>query len=49
MKNKVKFSDDTTLETEGVNDVSIERRDAKQYLINDVLYIPGIKFNLLSI
>lgn len=49
MKNKVKFMDDTTLAAERINDVSIERRDGGHYLINDVLYIPIIKCNLLNI
>lgn len=47
--NKVKFVDVTTLAAEGINDVSIKRKDNKHSLINHELYITGIKCNLLSI
>lgn len=43
IKNKVNFMDDTTLAVEGIDDVSIERRDGKHCLIKDVLYILEIK------
>lgn len=49
MKNKVKFTNDTTLKDDGINDIFITRRDSGHSLIKDVLYIPGIKCNLLSI
>lgn len=49
MKNKVKFTDDTTLAADGIGDVLIMRTDGGHYSINDVLYIPGIKCNLQSI
>lgn len=49
MKNKVMFADDTTLEADGIDDVLIVRRDAGYSLIKYVLYILGIKFNLLCI
>lgn len=45
----MKFADDTTLTVEGISDVSIERRDDGHSLITNVLYIPRIKCNLLSI
>ncbi|XP_058732918.1 uncharacterized protein LOC131604499 [Vicia villosa] len=48
-KNKVKFAEDTTLEADGVSDVLIMKRDCGHSLIKDVLFIPGIKCNLLSI
>jgi hypothetical protein len=48
-KNKVKFADDTTLSAEGVGDVLIGRKNGGHSRIKDVLYIPGIKCNLLSI
>ncbi|XP_058771127.1 uncharacterized protein LOC131644592 [Vicia villosa] len=48
-KNKVKFTDDSTLMAEGVGDVLIEKKDGGHSMIKDVLYIPGIKCNLLSI
>lgn len=49
MKNKVKFTDDTTLADDGIDDVLIMRRDDGHSLIKYVLYILGIKCNLLSI
>ncbi|GAU26641.1 hypothetical protein TSUD_102510 [Trifolium subterraneum] len=49
MKSKVKFGNDSTLAAEGVGDVLIMRKDSKQSLISNVLYIPGMKSNLLSI
>ncbi|XP_058784891.1 uncharacterized protein LOC131659762 [Vicia villosa] len=48
-KNKVKFADDSTLMAEGVGDVLIEKKDGGHSMIKDVLYIPGIKCNLLSV
>ncbi|XP_050908772.1 uncharacterized protein LOC127122490 [Lathyrus oleraceus] len=48
-KSKVKFADDTTLSAEGVGDVLIGKRNDGHSRIKDVLYIPGIKCNLLSI
>lgn len=49
MKNKVKFTNDTILEADGIGDVLIIRRDDGHSLIKYVLYIPGIKCNLRSI
>ncbi|GAU30941.1 hypothetical protein TSUD_143890 [Trifolium subterraneum] len=49
MKSKVKFGNDSTLAAEGVGDVLIMRKYGKQSLISNVLYIPGMKSNLLSI
>ncbi|XP_073221577.1 uncharacterized protein [Cicer arietinum] len=48
-RSRVKFADDTTLAADGIGDVLIMRRDGGHSLIKDVLYIPGIKCNLLSI
>ncbi|XP_050902007.1 uncharacterized protein LOC127109385 [Lathyrus oleraceus] len=48
-QSKVKFVDDTTLSAEGVGDVLIGKRNGGYSRIKDVLYIPGIKCNLLSI
>ncbi|XP_050888925.1 uncharacterized protein LOC127094097 [Lathyrus oleraceus] len=48
-KSKVKFADDTTLSAEGVGDVLIGKRNGGHSRIKHVLYIPGIKCNLLSI
>ncbi|GAU32405.1 hypothetical protein TSUD_220940 [Trifolium subterraneum] len=48
-KNKVKFANDSTLNAEGVGVVCIRSKTGDQAFINDVLYIPGIKCNLLSV
>lgn len=48
MKNKLKFVADTTLTADGIGDDLIIRRDNGHSSIKDVLYIPGIKSNLLS-
>lgn len=48
-KNKVKFTNDNTLVVEGIGDVLIMRKDEKRSVISNVLYIPGMKINLLSI
>ncbi|XP_050918413.1 uncharacterized protein LOC127135821 [Lathyrus oleraceus] len=48
-KSKVKFADDTILSAEGVGDVLIGKRNDGHSRIKDVLYIPGIECNLLSI
>ena len=49
MKNMVKFANDNTLADEGIGDVLIIRKDGKRLVISNVLYIPGMKSNLLSI
>lgn len=49
MKNKVKFADDTTLAVDCIGDVLIMKKDGGNSLIKYVLYISGIKCNLLSI
>ncbi|WJX37101.1 hypothetical protein P8452_24905 [Trifolium repens] len=48
-ENKVKFANDSTLSVEGSGIVCIRSKDGRQAFINDVLYIPGIKCNLLRI
>ena len=48
-KNRVRFADDTTLAADGVGDVLIMKKDVSHSLIKYVLYIPGIRCNLLSI
>lgn len=49
MKNKVKFKNDNTLTSEGIDDVTIMRKDNKKSVISNVLYMPGMKINFLSI
>ncbi|XP_058759183.1 uncharacterized protein LOC131632455 [Vicia villosa] len=46
-KNKVKFTDDTTLTVDGTCDVLIIKRGDGYSLSKDVLYIPEIKCNLI--
>lgn len=46
MKNKINFTDDTTLMVDGISDVLIIRRDGGYSLIKHVLYIPGINVTL---
>ncbi|PNY15026.1 hypothetical protein L195_g011716 [Trifolium pratense] len=48
-KNEVKFANDSTLNSEGVGVVCIRSKNGEQSFVNDVLYIPGMKCNLLSI
>ena len=45
----VKFVNDNALEAEGIGDVMIMRKDGKRSVISNLLYIPGMKNNLLSI
>lgn len=49
MKSKVRFANDSALAAEGIGDVLIKRKYGKHSLISNVLYIPGMKSNLLSI
>ncbi|XP_019455136.1 PREDICTED: uncharacterized protein LOC109356264 [Lupinus angustifolius] len=48
-QSSIKFADDNTLEVEGTGDVVILRKNGSSALIFDVLFIPGVKCNLLSI
>ncbi|GAU45882.1 hypothetical protein TSUD_401080, partial [Trifolium subterraneum] len=47
--NQVRFANNITMAAKGMGDVSIKRKDGKYSMISNVLYIPGIKCNLLSI
>ena len=49
MKNMVKFENENTLAAGGIGDVLIMRKDGKMSVISNVLYIPGMKYNLHSI
>lgn len=49
LKKKVKFVDDSTLAVEGIDDVSIKRMNGEHSLIKNVMYIQGIKCNIISI
>lgn len=48
-KNKVKVANENTPYTKGIGDVLIRRTDGKISIISNVLYIPGMKSNMLSI
>ncbi|XP_045828918.1 uncharacterized protein LOC123920669 [Trifolium pratense] len=45
----VKFADNNSLAVQAIGDVTIKRKDGKCSVISGVLYIPGMKCNLLSI
>ncbi|MCH79926.1 retrovirus-related Pol polyprotein from transposon TNT 1-94 [Trifolium medium] len=47
-KTKIRFADNRTIPAEGVGDVLIRGKKGNQALIIDVLYIPAMKTNLLS-
>lgn len=48
-KCKVKFANDSTLTIEGMGDVIIKRKNGSQAVISNVLFVPTMKCNLLSI
>lgn len=45
----MKFADDSTLSAAGIGKVLITRRDGKRSFISDVLFVPRMKSNLLSL
>lgn len=48
-RSKVRFADFRTVAAKGIGTVAIKRRDGQVALIQDVLYVPGMKCNLLSL
>lgn len=48
-KSKVKRADNSSLQAEGTGNIVIQRSNEAKALIKDVLYVPGIKCNLLSV
>ena len=48
-RSKIKLADNIVIEAEGTGDVLIQRKDGGQALITEVLYVPIMKNNLLSI
>lgn len=48
-KSKVKLADNSSLEVEGIDNIVIQRSNGVKAMIKDVLYVPGIKCNLLSV
>lgn len=49
VKSKVKFVDDSTMDATGLGRVLIKRKDGNPSYITDVLFVPGMKSNLLSV
>ncbi|XP_019442233.1 PREDICTED: uncharacterized protein LOC109346948 [Lupinus angustifolius] len=48
-KSQVKFADHSAVSAEGIGKVMIKRRDGKSAYISNVLYVPKMKSNLLSL
>ncbi|XP_019429222.1 PREDICTED: uncharacterized protein LOC109336861 [Lupinus angustifolius] len=48
-KSRVKFSDHSSINVEGVGDISIRKKDGKSASIKNVLYVSKMKSNLLSL
>ncbi|MCI46907.1 hypothetical protein A2U01_0068148, partial [Trifolium medium] len=48
-KTNVKLADCRNLVAEGIGNVIIKRNDGKKAVIENVLYVPGMKCNLMSI
>ncbi|XP_028189031.1 uncharacterized protein LOC114375447 [Glycine soja] len=49
VKSKIKFADNSSVIAEGIRKVMIQRKDGQHSFINDVLYVPNMKNNLLSL
>nr|KYP68042.1 Retrovirus-related Pol polyprotein from transposon TNT 1-94 [Cajanus cajan] len=49
IKSKVKFADDRVMIAEGVGKILIRRKNDSRAFITDVLFVPGMKSNLLSL
>lgn len=48
-KSKVKLTDNSLLQVEGTSNVIIQMNNGEKSIIKDVLYVPGMKCNLLSV
>ncbi|XP_019438981.1 PREDICTED: uncharacterized protein LOC109344685 [Lupinus angustifolius] len=48
-KNKIKFADHSVVVVEGIGKVMIQRKDGNKAYISNVLYVPKMKINLLSL
>lgn len=48
-RSKIRFVDNRTLEAERASNMVIKRRNGNTVVIENVLYVPGMKSNLLSI
>lgn len=49
MLGKIKFAYDRSLTAEGSGRVVLRNGDGKEVIIEEVLYVPGLKTNLLSL
>ena len=49
VKSQVKFADDRILTAEGIGKVLIKTKDGGQFCITNVLFVLGMKSNLLSL
>jgi len=49
VKSKIKFANNSSVIAEGIANVMIQRKDGQHSFINDVLYVPNMKNNLLSL
>lgn len=49
VKSKVRLADNLVISVEGVGKVIIKRNDGVRAYISDVLYVPNMKNNLLSL
>ena len=47
--NQVELGDDTTYKIEGVGSISFQLDSGTIFHIEDILYVPGLKKNLLSV
>ncbi|KHN24596.1 hypothetical protein glysoja_046778, partial [Glycine soja] len=46
---KIRFADDSVVNAEGIGKIKIQSKDGKDSFISDVLYVPNMKSNLISI
>jgi hypothetical protein len=45
----IRFADDSVVKAEGIGKIRIQSKDGKGVVISDVLYVPSMKSNLISI
>src|ERR1044072_6729952 len=48
-KSQVRFADSRTIQSEGIGDILVRKKDGSQALLQNVLYVPTMKTNLISI
>ena len=48
-KSIVRFANNRVIQAEGAGNVVVTKQDGKQAIISDVLYVPGMKSNLISL